>query len=94
MIDSTIIIFSKTSGRVRNQEKEIEYRDADIPAGDALRHKLVIALVEHDKQIKNLNVVSSAVNGDVKRVWKKMIQQWIEDPSVPNLYTLNRKGEW
>jgi hypothetical protein len=60
---------------VRNQEREIEYRDADIPAGDALRRKLVVVLAERDKQIKNLNVVSSAVEGDVKRVWKKMIQQ-------------------
>ncbi|KAJ7801511.1 hypothetical protein B0H14DRAFT_3489429 [Mycena olivaceomarginata] len=59
--------------------------------GDALRHKLVVALAERDKQIKNLNVVSSAVEGDVKRVWKKMIQQWIEDPSAPNPYTLNWK---
>ncbi|KAJ7713592.1 hypothetical protein B0H14DRAFT_3523331 [Mycena olivaceomarginata] len=61
--------------------------------GDALRRKLVVALVERDKQIKNLNVVSSAVEGDVKRVWKKMIQQWIEDPSAPNPYTLNWKAK-
>ncbi|KAJ7822085.1 hypothetical protein B0H14DRAFT_3471004 [Mycena olivaceomarginata] len=63
----------------------------NVGQGDALRHKLVVTLAERDKQIKNLNVVSSAVEGDVKRVWKKMIQQWIEDPSAPNPYTLNRK---
>ncbi|KAJ7901027.1 hypothetical protein B0H14DRAFT_3422936 [Mycena olivaceomarginata] len=63
----------------------------NIGQGDALQRKLVVALAERDKQIKNLNVVSSAVEGDVKRVWKKMIQQWIEDPSAPNPYTLNRK---
>jgi hypothetical protein len=94
MINSTIIISSKTSGRVRNQERENEYTDADIPAGDALRRKLVVALAERDKQIKNLDVVSRAVEGDVKKAWKKMIQRWIEDPSAPNPYTLNRKGEW
>ncbi|KAJ6557474.1 hypothetical protein B0H19DRAFT_1261098 [Mycena capillaripes] len=59
--------------------------------GEALRRKMVVAIAERDKQIAAFKIVSKTIDGDVKKTWRKMIEDWEADPSEPNLYTLTRK---
>ncbi|KAJ6528210.1 hypothetical protein B0H19DRAFT_1083730 [Mycena capillaripes] len=59
--------------------------------GEALRRKMVVAIAERDKQIAAFKIVSKTIDGDVKKTWRKMIEDWEADPSEPNPYTLTRK---
>ncbi|KAJ7842993.1 hypothetical protein B0H14DRAFT_2586037 [Mycena olivaceomarginata] len=64
----------------------------NVGQGDALRRKLMVAIAERDKQIKVFEIVSTTIERDVKLKWKKMIRDWIKDPSEPNPYVLASKA--
>ncbi|KAJ7687061.1 hypothetical protein B0H14DRAFT_2654047 [Mycena olivaceomarginata] len=64
----------------------------NVGQGDALRCKLVVAIAERDKQIKVFEIMSATIEHDVKLKWKKMIRDWIKDPSEPNPYVLASKA--
>ncbi|KAJ6557792.1 hypothetical protein B0H19DRAFT_946380, partial [Mycena capillaripes] len=59
--------------------------------GQALRRKMVVAIAERDKQIAAFKIVSKTIEGNVKKMWRKMIEDWEADPSKSNPYTLTRK---
>ncbi|KAJ6547928.1 hypothetical protein DFH09DRAFT_1087397 [Mycena vulgaris] len=63
----------------------------NVGQGEALQRKLVVAIAERDKQIKAFSQVNKTLSDDLKKAWKKMIEEWLEDGSRPNPYTLNRK---
>ncbi|KAJ7347334.1 hypothetical protein DFH08DRAFT_960674 [Mycena albidolilacea] len=64
----------------------------NIGQGDALRHKLVVAITECDRQIKVFESVSMTIECTIKIKWKTMIRDWIDDPSQPNPYILASKA--
>jgi hypothetical protein len=61
---------------------------------EALQRKLVVAIAERDKQIKAFTEVNKTVDANVRNEWKRMIDNWLEDQSQPNPYSLNRKGKF
>ncbi|KAJ7432735.1 hypothetical protein FB451DRAFT_1155630 [Mycena latifolia] len=63
----------------------------NVGEGEALQRKLVIAIAERDTQVAAFKVVNSTLSKDVKKLWRKMISDWLEDESKPNPYTLSRK---
>ncbi|KAJ6544608.1 hypothetical protein DFH09DRAFT_928307 [Mycena vulgaris] len=63
----------------------------NVGQGEALQRKLVVAIAERDKQIAGFDQVNKTIGRDVKKAWKKMISEWLEDGSKENPYTLNRK---
>jgi hypothetical protein len=52
----------------------------------------VVAITERDIQIKAFAVVNKTISPDVKKLWKKMIRDWLKDASNPNPYILAHKG--
>jgi DNA-binding cell septation regulator SpoVG len=61
--------------------------------GEALQRKLIVAIAERDKQVKNFKEINKTISRDVREHWTKMINTWLEDESQPNPYILKRKGE-
>jgi hypothetical protein len=57
-----------------------------------LQRKLVIAITERDKQVNAFKEVSKTVSKEVRDAWKKMIVDWLADPTQTNPYTLKLKG--
>jgi hypothetical protein len=57
-----------------------------------LQRKLIVAIAERDKQVHAFAEVNKTVDSSVKKMWKDLIDAWLEDESKPNPYTLNRKG--
>jgi hypothetical protein len=57
--------------------------------GDTLQRKLLVAIAERDRQVAVFSEVSRTVEREVKREWRKKINEWLEDPLKPNPYTLS-----
>ncbi|KAJ7343885.1 hypothetical protein DFH08DRAFT_701870 [Mycena albidolilacea] len=66
----------------------------NVGQGDALQRKLLVAIAERDRQVAAFSEVSRTVEREVKREWRKKINEWLEDPLKSNPYTLSRKGKW
>ncbi|KAJ7487170.1 hypothetical protein FB451DRAFT_1535696, partial [Mycena latifolia] len=58
---------------------------------ETLQRKLVVAIAERDKQIKAFEEVTATVEPEVQASWLMMIEEWLEDGSKPNPFTLSRK---
>ncbi|KAJ7825687.1 hypothetical protein B0H13DRAFT_2241198 [Mycena leptocephala] len=63
----------------------------NVGQGEALQRKLIVAIAERDKQVHAFAEVNKTVDSSVKKMWKDLIDAWLEDESKPNPYTLNRK---
>ncbi|KAJ6506111.1 hypothetical protein DFH09DRAFT_1375122 [Mycena vulgaris] len=63
----------------------------NVSQGDTLARKLVVAIVERDKQVAAFKVVTSTIESGVKKEWRGMIDAWLKDASQPNPYILTRK---
>ncbi|KAJ6503118.1 hypothetical protein DFH09DRAFT_1252002 [Mycena vulgaris] len=63
----------------------------NVGEGEALQRKLIVAIAERDKQIKAFATVNRTLSREVKKAWKLMIEEWLEDTSKTNPYTLSRK---
>ncbi|KAJ7076255.1 hypothetical protein B0H15DRAFT_790828 [Mycena belliarum] len=63
----------------------------NVGQGEALQRKLVVAIAERDKQIRAFEAVTVTVEPALLESWKKMIDDWLEDGTKENPYTLNRK---
>ncbi|KAJ7472821.1 hypothetical protein FB451DRAFT_1036375, partial [Mycena latifolia] len=60
--------------------------------GDALQHKLIVAIAEREHQVDGFKEVNATIDQNVRREWEKMIEEWLKDPATkPNPYTLTRK---
>ncbi|KAJ7832602.1 hypothetical protein B0H13DRAFT_1914961 [Mycena leptocephala] len=55
------------------------------------KRKLIVAIAERDKQVHAFAEVNKTVDSSVKKMWKDLIDAWLEDESKPNPYTLNHK---
>ncbi|KAJ7454342.1 hypothetical protein B0H11DRAFT_2244997 [Mycena galericulata] len=63
----------------------------NVGEGYALKRKLVVAIAERDRQVKNFKEVSRTVEREVKDEWKGLINEWLADPTKLNPYILSRK---
>ncbi|KAK7012748.1 CxC2 domain-containing protein [Favolaschia claudopus] len=63
----------------------------NLGQGDTLQRRLVIAIAERDRQVSAFKEVSRTVEKGVKDEWRKMISNWLEDPSKPNPYVVSAK---
>ncbi|KAJ7876671.1 hypothetical protein B0H14DRAFT_2501281 [Mycena olivaceomarginata] len=63
----------------------------NIGQGDALQRKLVVAIAERDKQVTNFKDVNKTVSAEVRAEWKRMVDDWLVDPTKTNPYTLKLK---
>ncbi|KAJ7431124.1 hypothetical protein FB451DRAFT_1321146 [Mycena latifolia] len=63
----------------------------NVGQGETLQRKLVVAIAERDKQIKAFEEVTATVEPEVQASWLMMIEEWLEDGSKPNPFTLSRK---
>ncbi|KAK6971927.1 CxC2 domain-containing protein [Favolaschia claudopus] len=63
----------------------------NLGQGEALQKRLVIAIAERDKQVAAFKDVSRTIEGEVKKQWRGMVADWLEDNSKPNPYTTSRK---
>ncbi|KAJ7028878.1 hypothetical protein C8F04DRAFT_1265444 [Mycena alexandri] len=63
----------------------------NLGQGDALQRKLVVAIAERDRQITAFKEVNKTLSSEVRKTWKGLIDAWLEDPSQPNPYILERK---
>ncbi|KAK7059400.1 hypothetical protein R3P38DRAFT_2495701, partial [Favolaschia claudopus] len=64
----------------------------NLGLGDSLRrnYKLIIARAERDRQVDNFEQVSSTVERDVRAAWQKQINDWLQDETKRNPYTLQK----
>ncbi|KAJ7657038.1 hypothetical protein B0H17DRAFT_955804 [Mycena rosella] len=63
----------------------------NVGQGIALQRKLVVALAERERQIKGFKQVNATISKELKKEWKTMVDDWLEDNSKPNPFTLSRK---
>ncbi|KAJ7731904.1 hypothetical protein DFH07DRAFT_968567 [Mycena maculata] len=63
----------------------------NLGKGDSLQRKLIVAIAEWERQVKEFEEVSATVERDVRKEWKKDIEAWHADPSKKNPYQLNRQ---
>ncbi|KAJ7616250.1 hypothetical protein B0H17DRAFT_1299470 [Mycena rosella] len=63
----------------------------NVGQGVALQRKLVVALAERARQINGFKQVNATISKQLKKQWKTMIDDWLEDKSKPNPFTLSRK---
>ncbi|KAJ6513594.1 hypothetical protein C8R47DRAFT_1286276 [Mycena vitilis] len=63
----------------------------NVGQGDALQRKLVVAIVERDRQIAAFKEVNKTLSREVKKEWEDMIDAWLEDDTKTNPYILKLK---
>ncbi|KAJ7067282.1 hypothetical protein C8F01DRAFT_1208404 [Mycena amicta] len=73
------ISFEKNVG----QETELTRR-----VGDTLARKLVIAVAERDKQIREFVDIDRGLEPSLRREWQKGVDDWVADRSKPNPYVM------
>ncbi|KAJ7701279.1 hypothetical protein B0H14DRAFT_3173668 [Mycena olivaceomarginata] len=66
----------------------------NVGQGDALQRKLLVAIAERDRQVAAFSEVIRTVEREVKREWRKKINEWLEDPlkSIPQV-VINWAGD-
>ncbi|KAJ7060044.1 hypothetical protein C8F01DRAFT_1254159 [Mycena amicta] len=62
--------------------------EKNVGQGDTLGRKLIIAVAERDKQIKEFVTIDRGLEPDLRREWKQMITDWLADPSKRNPYVM------
>lgn len=55
--------------------------------------RLKIALEERDVQIEGFADVDGSLKTDLRKEWKSMVDDWIEDHAKPNPYAPSGRGE-
>ncbi|KAF8170461.1 hypothetical protein K438DRAFT_1729650 [Mycena galopus ATCC 62051] len=79
--------------RVDTLEDKIDSHNflKNLGLGDSLHRKLALAREERDQQVKNFEQVSLTVERDVRTLWQKQINEWLQDETKPNPYTLDKR---
>ncbi|KAJ7054997.1 hypothetical protein C8F01DRAFT_994818 [Mycena amicta] len=62
--------------------------EKNVGLGDSLARKLIIAVAEREKQVAEFVEVDSSLAPEVRREWKKRIQEWLIDKGKPNPYLM------
>ncbi|KAJ7061377.1 hypothetical protein C8F01DRAFT_1231233, partial [Mycena amicta] len=65
--------------------------EKNVKEGDALSRKLVIALVERDRQKAEFAEVDKSVKPAIRIDWQRRVDQWNADPSLANPYMMDGK---
>ncbi|KAJ6609453.1 hypothetical protein B0H10DRAFT_1813813, partial [Mycena sp. CBHHK59/15] len=79
--------------RVDTLEDKIDSHNflKNLGLGDSLHRKLALARTERDRQVKNFEQVSSTVERDVRTLWQKQINEWLQDETKPNPYLRHKR---
>ncbi|KAJ7029504.1 hypothetical protein C8F04DRAFT_1264960 [Mycena alexandri] len=56
--------------------------------GTTLPRKLILAIEERDRQVAAFIQVDAMLKKDLRKTWQKQVDDWLEDRTKPNPYTL------
>ncbi|KAF7332725.1 CxC2 domain-containing protein [Mycena kentingensis (nom. inval.)] len=62
--------------------------EKNVGEGDTLARKIVIATAERNAQIAEFIEIDRGIDGELRREWQQMIEDWLEDESKPNPYVM------
>ncbi|KAJ7059029.1 hypothetical protein C8F01DRAFT_1303448, partial [Mycena amicta] len=62
--------------------------EKNVGEGDTLGRKLVIAVAEHDKQIREFIEIDRGLEPSLRKEWQKRVDDWVADPTKPNPYVM------
>ncbi|KAJ7049780.1 hypothetical protein C8F01DRAFT_1264808 [Mycena amicta] len=62
--------------------------EKNVGEGDTLGRKLVIAVAERDKQIREFIEIDRGLEPSLRKEWQKRVDDWVADPTKPNPYVM------
>ncbi|KAJ7899713.1 hypothetical protein B0H13DRAFT_2336971 [Mycena leptocephala] len=73
-------------------EDKIDYHNhqKNLAQGDALRHKLIVAVAERARQVDSFREVSATISKDLRNHWTDLISAFMKDHDQPNPYALSQ----
>ncbi|KAJ6523687.1 hypothetical protein DFH09DRAFT_1250900 [Mycena vulgaris] len=90
-----IAFFTKDAGlgtRADAVEDKVDSHNylKNIGQGDALLRKLIIAVAERARQVAAFREVDRSISSEVRAVWQKKVDDFLDDRSKPNPYVMSQ----
>ncbi|KAJ7040223.1 hypothetical protein C8F04DRAFT_948763 [Mycena alexandri] len=67
--------------------------EKNINQGTTLPRKLILAIEERNRQVAAFTQVDATLKKELRKTWQKQVDDWVEDRTKPNPYTLAAGAE-